>query len=84
MNFVLVHLVSQQVISRCFLQKISVTICFLFLANSILEKIDNTIDPCEDFYHFACGSWIKNARIKHKRESLFSIIELQLNSTYIS
>ncbi|CAF1615486.1 unnamed protein product [Rotaria sp. Silwood1] len=29
----------------------------------LIESIDETVEPCEDFYHFACGTWLKNARI---------------------
>ncbi|CAF4590225.1 unnamed protein product, partial [Rotaria magnacalcarata] len=32
-------------------------------ASSLLESIDITVDPCENFYMFTCGKWIKNARI---------------------
>ena len=25
----------------------------------ILNKIDTTVDPCDDFYTFSCGNWLK-------------------------
>ncbi|XP_015788391.1 neprilysin-1 isoform X2 [Tetranychus urticae] len=28
-------------------------------AHRILESIDDKIDPCQDFYQFACGNWLK-------------------------
>jgi hypothetical protein len=35
----------------------------VWLANYLLESIDETVDPCENFFQFACGTWIKNAKI---------------------
>ena len=32
-------------------------------ANHIVSNIDATIDPCEDFYEYACGEWFENNRI---------------------
>ncbi|CAG0896460.1 unnamed protein product [Darwinula stevensoni] len=30
------------------------------LSSSIVADMDLTVDPCEDFYSFACGSWARN------------------------
>lgn len=32
-------------------------------AASILESIDPAIDPCQDFYQFACGGWMLKSEI---------------------
>lgn len=32
-------------------------------ANYLLDSIDQSIEPCEDFYQFSCGTWLKNNRI---------------------
>ncbi|KAF6035569.1 MME [Bugula neritina] len=28
-------------------------------AGNLLEAMDDTVDPCEDFYMFSCGNWLK-------------------------
>jgi predicted metalloendopeptidase len=35
----------------------------LIIANSILENLDETANPCENFYQFSCGSFEKRVRI---------------------
>lgn len=49
-----------------------------FLANYLLESIDESAQPCEDFFQFACGTWLKNNRIpddsKYSCSQKFSIL----------
>ena len=28
-------------------------------AAELIESMDETVDPCDDFYQFACGGWMK-------------------------
>lgn len=50
---------------RCFF-------CFVFLisvAGSILSKMDQSVNPCEDFYAFSCGGWLKENPIPEDSSS---------------
>ncbi|GLD69167.1 phosphate-regulating neutral endopeptidase [Lates japonicus] len=38
-------------------------------AGSVLSKIDRSIDPCEDFYSFSCGGWLKENPIPEDSSS---------------
>lgn len=47
------------IILNCF------TICLttsklLEISNIIKNAINESVDPCEDFYEFSCGQWISN------------------------
>jgi len=35
----------------------------IILADYLIDSIDRTVDPCDDFYQFTCGTWLKTARI---------------------
>ncbi|CAF4131724.1 unnamed protein product [Rotaria magnacalcarata] len=48
-------------------------------AHSLLESIDETVDPCENFYQFSCGKWIKNAKIPAENSKLNSLSQMKTN-----
>ncbi|KAJ2941005.1 hypothetical protein O0L34_g13132 [Tuta absoluta] len=51
----------------------------IYTASEVIRALDETKDPCDDFYEFACGGWIRNNPIPEGKSSwgIFSKIELQ-------
>lgn len=49
-------------------------------ADLILQGMDEKVNPCDDFYHFACGSFVKNTYIPDEKVTVdsFSIVRDKL------
>lgn len=46
------------------------------VASSVLNAMDTSIDPCDDFFRYACGGWIKSHPIPtgHSRWGTFGVL----------
>lgn len=51
-------------------------------AASLLAAIDKNVDPCEDFYEFACGNWIRSHPIPDDKPTVSNFEEPTIAVTY--
>ncbi|CAF2564816.1 unnamed protein product [Rotaria sp. Silwood2] len=50
-------------------------------ADYLLDSLDQSVEPCENFYQFSCGTWLKNNRIPDdaNAQNMFRILTEKLN-----
>ncbi|XP_054155680.1 neprilysin-2-like, partial [Oppia nitens] len=46
-------------------------------ASRILRSLDETVDPCDDFYQFSCGQWLSRTPIPDHKSAVNSFANLQ-------
>ncbi|KAL5273947.1 Nep2 family protein [Megaselia abdita] len=55
-------------------------ICFstecVHTASSVLSAMDKNVEPCDDFYNFACGNFIKSTNIPEDKVSINTFSEI--------
>jgi predicted metalloendopeptidase len=53
------------------------------IAARVSEALDEAVDPCENFYDFACGTWRKKTVISEDRSNIdsFGILRDEVGMT---
>ena len=48
-------------------------------AGRIMSYMNVSVDPCEDFYNFACGTWVARTKAPEREDKYFDLIAILAN-----
>ena len=48
-----------------------------YIAARVMSAMDLTVDPCQDFYNFACGTWVRKHVIPEDKSSFGTFTKLR-------
>ncbi len=74
------------------MKKLSALLLLILTSNSFaapskdvvdMSLVDQTINPCEDFFQYACGNWLKNNPIPGDKSELYRFSDIDENTLLI-
>jgi endothelin-converting enzyme 1 len=53
------------------------------VASAIINSMDPKVDPCQDFYQYACGGWIKNNPLPDGKSTWGTFLKLWQENQFV-